>query len=670
MKKTLICTLISLACGTAYADNVFQLGQIEVIASESQLMNNTVEQEQLQKLQINNIAQSAKLLPGVYFERKGGRAEQNMLVRGFDARRVPVLIDGIPVYVPYDGNMDLGRFTHLDLSQITVAKGSSSILYGPNALGGAINLVTQKPTKELEGTLGYQFQTGRNNKTASHNLYFNLGTKQEKYYIQLSGNLLNKQGLQLSKHYQPSVHSDEDGNRAENSRNEDKKLSLKLAYTPNNTDEYSLSLTTQKGYKQQPFYAGDNADAVHKYWIWPTWNKDSIYFLSHTEFNQNRFYFNGKLFFDTFKNDLSAYDDETLSTQKAKSTFNSHYRDYSYGAGFEFGAKVTDKNSLKLTALYKFDQHKDHDDGQPEARSQDRTYSLGLENTYAFNDSTKLITGVSFDRREALKAQSYQSDVKGIYDYQVADKNAFNYQIKLSHKFDSNDELSISAAHKTRFPTMKDRYSRSLSKYRTPNPFLKPERANHYELSYYRTFADKVRLEGALFYSEVKDAITEIYTGNSKQEIKKGKKRTIYETMNQNQGKEVYKGLELAITAFVNDQLTVGANYTYIKAKNNNGDHIRDIPTHKFFAYLDWAITPELSFYLSQSAEKGRYTLTKDGAKKLSGFGVTDVKFNYKVTNNFNIDIGVSNLFDKNYAYTEGYPEEGRMYFANLKYKF
>lgn len=42
----------------------------------------------------------------------------------------------------------------------------------------------------------------------------------------------------------------------------------------------------------------------------------------------------------------------------------------------------------------------------------------------------------------------------------------------------------------------------------------------------------------------------------------------------------------------------------------------------------------------------------------------------YDVTKHFSVEAGVSNLFDKNYYYHAGYPEEGRVYFSNLKYSF
>lgn len=189
MQKTFLYSVITLVCASSYA-HIFQLGQIEVIADNSSDLTTTrLEYQALEKNNITNVAKVAKITPGVSFERIGARSEQNINVRGFDARRVPIYIDGIPVYVPYDGNMDLGRFSTFNLSRIDISKGASAVLYGPNTMGGAINLISRKPTKPLEGTLGYGFQKGRDAKTSTNQTYFSLGSKQEQFYAQIKRQL-------------------------------------------------------------------------------------------------------------------------------------------------------------------------------------------------------------------------------------------------------------------------------------------------------------------------------------------------------------------------------------------------------------------------------------------------------------------------------------------------
>ena len=662
MKKNLLCTAIGLACLPAYADNVFTLGQIEVIGENStDLSTSRIEQSDLQRNNQIRVSDVAKSTPGVFLERSGGRNEHNLLVRGFNARRVPVFIDGIPVYVPYDGSMDMGRFTTFDLSRIDISKGASSVLYGANTLGGAVNLITQKPTKELEGSIGYGFSHGKSGNTGTNQTYFNLGTKQELFYAQLSGSFLEKQGAQLSRHYQQINPKGDDGGRAENSIQRDKKLSLKMAFTPNKSDEYALVLSTQKGNKQSPLYSGK--DGSGRYWRWPIWDKDSMYFLSHTEFDAHNLYLNTKVFYDSFKNDLRSFDDETFTKQTKKYAFNSFYRDYSYGAGFDLGGNLTTKDSLKFSAIVKYDVHRAHNNNDPIEVDKDRTYSFGLENSYAFTDQTKLVTGVSYDYRQSNRAEQYEKKCKktgknnAICPFDIDNKQALNYQVKLTHNFDKNDEFSLSFAKKTRFATMKERYSRRFGK-TEPNPFLKPETAYHYEASYMRTFGDWLRLDGALFYSEVKDAIDTVAITNSV-------------SQEQNVGKEIFRGAELAASIFATDNLTLGANYTYTQAKNKTKHLIvTDVPKHKFFAYVDWTIIPNVSLYISQEAEHGRYYLDDAKTVKLSGFGNTNAKVIYNVTKQLSLEAGVSNIFDKNYYYQAGYPEEGRLFFSNMRYQF
>ncbi|MGZ8220275.1 MAG: TonB-dependent receptor plug domain-containing protein, partial [Methylobacter sp.] len=45
----------------------------------------------------------------------GARNERLIYIRGFNSRQVPLFMDGIPVYVPYDGNVDLNRFSTFDI---------------------------------------------------------------------------------------------------------------------------------------------------------------------------------------------------------------------------------------------------------------------------------------------------------------------------------------------------------------------------------------------------------------------------------------------------------------------------------------------------------------------------------------------------------------------------
>ncbi|WP_169767437.1 TonB-dependent receptor plug domain-containing protein [Campylobacter curvus] len=670
MKKSLL-----MACSAALAlhAQVFQLGEVEIIANKdgSKSSDNNVAvitQEDMQRNEIKRLSEVAQMTPGVYVDKKGPRAEQNFYVRGFDARRVPLFIDGIPVYIPYDGNVDFGRFTTFDLSRIDISKGSSSVLYGMNTMGGAINLITKKPTKELEGSIGYGFETGKNAKTYGNNIDFNIGSKQELFYVQAGGSYMEDMGQQLSHKFTTDVNKNEDGGRRENSVQRDKKFNIKFGFTPNDTDEYAISYINQKGEKEQPYYVGRyrNFSNWDRYWDWPKWDRESLYFLSHTDFGA--VYLNTKIFHDTFKNGLH---DFANKEKTIKGNPNSNYKDTAYGFGVEVGGDIGDNDTLKFATNYKHDKHKGANDGDPDEIMKDKSYSFGLENTYRFSDMTRLIAGVSYDVRDPRTARIYTEPLTGggkqlkYFDDDIKKEHAFNYQAAIKHSFDGNDELSVSYAKKTYFPSMKDRYSERFRRF-VPNPALKPEIAHHYELGYQRTFGDILRLESAVFYSKVKDAIGNV-------DVRYGN-RTLQQS--QNVDTSEYKGFEFGAAYFATKNIELGGNYSYINAKYKSKDErIYDLPKHKGFIYADFKIIPKFSIYASQELASSRWSRVPTSRTThidhiTSGFGVTNLKFTYKPTENLSIDAGISNLFDRNYEYREGYPEEGRVFFSNIRYKF
>ena len=69
-----------------------------------------------------------------------------------------------------------------------------------------------------------------------------------------------------------------------------------------------------------------------------------------------------------------------------------------------------------------------------------------------------------------LKNNVHQLIKNAICPFDIGNKHAFNYQIKLAHHFTEHDEFALSFAKKTRFATMKERYSRRFGR-TEPNPF-------------------------------------------------------------------------------------------------------------------------------------------------------------------------------------------------------
>ena len=108
----------------------------------------------------NSLDQAVNVIPGVssQFDSNGRRNESDIFVRGFGRWQVPLMLDGVRIYLPADNRLDFARFLTADIAAVQVQKGYASVLDGPGAMGGAINLVSRKPTKpfefEVSGRLG------------------------------------------------------------------------------------------------------------------------------------------------------------------------------------------------------------------------------------------------------------------------------------------------------------------------------------------------------------------------------------------------------------------------------------------------------------------------------------------------------------------------------------
>ena len=139
----------------------------------------------------------------------------------------------------------------------------------------------------------------------------------------------------------------------------------------------------------------------------------------------------------------------------------------------------------------------------------------------------------------------------------------------------------------------------------------------------------------------------------------------------QNIGNVRTKGAELGITNSLTATLEIGANYTLLSRTNVSNPTIKltDVPRQKLFAYSKWQVSAPLTVLGSVEADSQRYS-SSDGTRIVGGFGIANVKAMYQFSKSWSAEAGVNNLLDRNYAVIEGYPLEGRNFFANASMKF
>lgn len=118
---------------------------------------------------------------------------EGIQMQGLDSQYTLILIDGVPLVGRSAGTLDLNRITVGNIRQIEIVKGASSGLYGNEALGGVINIITETPKNGFNGTASY-----RPGSFNTHDLSTSLNYKKEKLGITGFVNGYSSDGYNLS----------------------------------------------------------------------------------------------------------------------------------------------------------------------------------------------------------------------------------------------------------------------------------------------------------------------------------------------------------------------------------------------------------------------------------------------------------------------------------------
>ncbi len=110
---------------------------------------------EIERTGARDAAEVLALQPSVQIERTFAGA--GAYVQGLEPQHVLVLLDGQRVIGRVNGVVDLSRIAVERIEQIEVVRGASSVLYGSDALGGVINIVTRKAQRRFEGDAAVQY---------------------------------------------------------------------------------------------------------------------------------------------------------------------------------------------------------------------------------------------------------------------------------------------------------------------------------------------------------------------------------------------------------------------------------------------------------------------------------------------------------------------------------
>lgn len=567
-----------------------------------------------------DVADALKDVPGANVLDTGvGAYEKKVVLNGDE--RVLVLVDGKRV------NIDMGTMSRAsyDLNQmpdvslierIEVVKGHGGALYGSDAVGGVINIITKKMDHSYgKVSMGFGSHQARDAKAM---------------YTIKEG----KTGVMVAaSKYKQGYHEYKDAKTEANKRwpaastYENEKVSVKLS------QELSETSNLELGYDFSKF------EGVRSY---STKAKSASFSNKKT----NDFYAK----YDWTVNDK---DQGFIQLYRNKYDYYNAGDMYETDTGFEAQQNITlsDNNRLVVGASYR--KAKALNATSYTAEKSINNKAVFVSDQWEFAPSWTLDAGVRYDKHSTAGSKT-------------------TWSAGLNKKFDENSHAYFNWGQVFKAPTLDDLYYYSVmewgsSKYENyGNPNLKPEKGDTWTIGYGTKIADKTSVNISYFQSKLEDAIDwdTTYSANGSVSIAR------------NVDKQKKNGMELSVGHELNDNWNLEASYTYIRVKNNdNGSgYVRDanyIPNMYRFGvrYHDDLWNADLFLRGGSGADKSAYVDSK--------YMTLDMSVAYKATKDLSFYAKGYNLFNKAYAESAGvnggtytYPAQGRRFIIGAEYTF
>lgn len=570
-----------------------------------------------------DVADVLKDVPGANVLDTGvGAYEKKVVLNGDE--RVLVLVDGKRV------NIDMGTMSRAsyDLNQmpdvslierIEVVKGHGGALYGSDAVGGVINIITKKMDHSYgKVSIGFGSHQARDAK-AMYTI------KEGKTGVMVAASKY-KQGY----HEYKDAKTDANKRWPAASTYENEKVSVKLS------QELSETSNLELGYDFSKF------EGVRSY---STKAKSASFSNKKT----NDFYAK----YDWTVNDK---DQGFIQLYRNKYDYYNAGDMYETDTGFEAQQNITlsDNNQLVVGASYR--KAKALNATSYIAEKSINNKAVFVSDQWEFAPSWTLDAGVRYDKHSTAGSKT-------------------TWSAGLNKKFDENSHAYFNWGQVFKAPTLDDLYYYSYyyddrNKYTYEsygNPNLKPEKGDTWTIGYGTKIADKTSVNISYFQSKLEDAIDWDTTNSDNASV----------SIVRNVDKQKKNGLELSISHELNDNWNLEASYTYVRVRNDNNDgkgYVRDtnyIPNMYRFGvrYHDDLWNADLFLRGGSGADKSAYVDSK--------YMTLDMSVAYKATKDLSFYAKGYNLFNKAYAESAGvdggtykYPAQGRRFIIGAEYTF
>lgn len=446
--------------------------------------------------------------------RQNSRGEHELSIRGSDSRQTTILVEGIPITLGWDSRVDPALVPLTGVRQLTITRGLSSVLDGPNALGGTVEFAFTAPVaaplskqRDLTAAMSLDgYGAWSASLAGGTRLRTGLGT------VATRGGLgrRSRDGFALSR--DGGAGGGTVGGTGDPGRNGDGRLR-----SNSDLDEVSGFVSarlhgglgrylgiTITGLEADRGVPAELHIAMPRWWRYPAISRRLV-ILSAGSGVVGTPWGSGSLTASvgrhTGRSEIETYTDPTYTTIAAREFGDERTATarllgtHSLGAG----------GLLRVAYTWSEIRYDERFDDAPATRYRQRLGSAGVETVWALGGDTQLAAGLVHDRGDTPESGGRQP---------LGRLNRWGWRVGASTTgFGGGVRWHASLSRRVRFPALRELYSGALNRF-DPNPDLKPEALLGAEIgatvSGGRLADLGVTLQGVVFHHRLDDAVVRV----------------------------------------------------------------------------------------------------------------------------------------------------------------
>jgi vitamin B12 transporter len=577
-----------------------------------------ITRQQLEDRQIRQLSDVLREVPGVAVNRTGPAGQTTQIrIRGSESNQTLVLIDGVEVNDPSsESEFDFAHLTADDIERIEVLRGPQSALYGSDAIGGVVNIVTRHGQGPVGGTASVEgggYGTLRGHASVSG------GNDDLDYLIGTAG--VRTDGSSSARN----------GSEADGTRNGT--IYTRIGLHPSELVEIDVVGRYTRYRTDLDGFAGGVGAIDSKD------DADGSTFLGRVQGKL-------KLLDGRWEHIVGlSYTDDSRDYRDGDDIITSSYRGKTTRVDYQ--TNLTLDSEAVLPAEHRLTFAVDHDEQQADSDSGFADFSRRI-------GATGLVGQYQLGLFDSLfLTGSVRHDLNDLFN------DTTTWRVTAAYKVEATGtKLRASYGTGVKNPTLFELYG-FTNTYRG-NPDLKPEHAEGWDAGFdQEIWGDRVVLDATWFEQRISDLI--VGTGQSSTNLP---------------GTATARGVELGLSVTPVDDLTIRAAYTYTDAEDATGEELVRRPRNLAslnvnYRFLEGAANVNLGVdYNGPQKDLAFDEVFNSSPVTLDGYTLVNLAASYQVSDRVQVYGRIDNLLDEDYEEVWTYGALRRAGYLGMKVSF